>query len=333
MRGFWIVLAVVGSFLLGWFAHGWTVEEPVERSPGYREAIDARRARETLPPPEPVVPERADAQPDSGPGTVVADRTGVAEADTPQAEEEAGPQGKKKDPIEDWIRSQAAMWVGFAKMQAKAKLKGLLAELGFDEETAAEIEKAILAEVERQTELAIQMMLGEAEMDIDAFAYFMGLPPDLSTELAGRLGTFLDDSEIGRVRGEVKKAYKEQLTAMADMQIGMMQIHDLTDDQRTRMREVFSNDLMQEQLGMFAEVTRERGTLTRLMSDPKGLTELMRNNLAPTRKRVRDILSDEQFKKYETYEETMMRQVEMGLKMMSSLTQTPSQEKPAPDGR
>ncbi len=332
MRGLWIVLAVVGSFLLGWFAHGWTVEEPVDRSPSYREAIDAPRAREALVPPEPVVPERAGARPDRGP-TAAAERTEVAEADTPEPEDEAGPDGKKKDPIEDWIRSQASMWVGFAKMQAKAKLKGLLAELGFDEETAAEIEKAILAEVERQTELAIQMMVGEAEMDIDAFAYFMGLPPDLSTELAGQLGTFLDDSEVERVRGEVRKAYKEQLTGMADMQIGMMQIHDLTDDQRTRMREVFSHDLMQEQLGMFAEVTRERGTITRLMKDPKGLTDLMRNNLAPTRKRVRDILSAEQFKKYEAYEETMIRQVEMGLKMMSSLTQKPTQETPAPDGR
>ncbi|MHC4491738.1 MAG: hypothetical protein ACYTDU_08965 [Planctomycetota bacterium] len=321
MRTPWFVLIIVASFLLGWFTHGWTVEEPIERTPGYRKAVDARRAREAPVAPEPVAPRpvvEAPSAPDA------------AEAPDGAAEAEEG--AKEADPIAEMIRSQSAAWVGFATMQAKQKLKGLLAALGFDEETAKAIEEAILAEVARQTELAIQMMLGDAEMDIDAFAYFMGLPPDLSTELAGELGTFLDDDEIASVRREVKKAYKEQLTAMADMQLGMMQIHDLSDDQRTRMRELFSTDVMQDQFGMFAEVTRDRGKLTRLMNDPEGLTKVMQRNLAPTRQQVRDILNDEQFKKYEAYEQSIVKQMEMGLRMMGSLTQPPKRKTPKPDG-
>jgi hypothetical protein len=332
MRSPWIVLVIIGSFLLGWFTHGWTVEEPADRAPGNRKAIDARRAREALVPPEPVAEEQPRPRATPGPTDDAAARR-PADATREETAPGAARDGKKKDPIEEMIRSQSAMWVGFAKMQAKAKLKGLLAELGFDEATAAAIEEAILAEVTRQSELAIQMMLGETDLDADAFAYFMGLPPELSTELAGELGTFLTDAEVASVRREVKKAYKEQLTAMADMQIGMMQIHDLSDDQRTRMRELFSTDVMKEQFVMFAEVTRDRDLLTRLVREPKGLTEVMRSNLAPTRARVRDILNDEQFKKYEAYEESMVRQMEMGLKMMGSLTEPPPQEKPAPGGR
>lgn len=316
------VLFLAAGFLVGWFTHSLTVEEPDERT-GRRISLDDGYRKPAVA----VVPEPAEEPPvvvetPRAPETV--------EVATPEIEAEQGE--KEQDPIEKMIRSQSAMWVGFAKMQAKGKLKGLLAELGFDEETAAEIEEAILAEVTRQTELAIQMMLGEAEMDLDAFAYFMGLPPDLSPELAGELGTFLSDDEIESVRSEVQKAYKEQLTAMADMQIGMMQIQDLSTDQRTRMRELFSTDVMKDQMGMFAEVTRDRSKFSRLVSDPDALTEVMHKNLAPTRARVRDILNDEQFKKYEAYEQTIINQMQMGLKMMGSLAQPPKKETPKPDG-
>jgi len=310
-------LFLVAGFALGWVAHSLTVEEPSERT-GRRPTVEGGRDPATTLVPDPVEVRRAPATPE------------VAEVAAPETETQES--AKEADPIAKMIRSQSAMWVGFAKMQAKGKLKGLLAALGFDEETAAAIEAAILAEVTRQTELGIQMMLGEAEMDIDAFAYFMGLPPDLSTELAGELGTFLDDDEIASVRQEVKKAYKEQLTAMADMQIGMMQIRDLSDDQRTRMRELFSTDVWQDQFGMFAEVTRDRKKLTRLLNDPDGLTEVMQKNLAPTRERVRGILNDEQFRKYEAYEQAVVSQMQMGLKMMGSLAQTPPKETPKPDG-
>jgi hypothetical protein len=315
-------LVAVAAFLAGWFAHSLTVEEVKERN-GRRGSVEARRDGRVVP----VAPEFE--SPVVTPPAVEIPKAPEESTAAPEARETA----KKKDPLEEFFRSQSAMWVGFATMQAKGRLKGLLADLGFDEETAAAIQEAILAEVARQTERAIQMMLGTEDLDADAFAYFMGLPPDLSTELSGELGTFLDDDEIASVRAEVKKAYKEQLTAMADMQINMMRIGDLSDDQRIRMREIFSTDVMKEQMVMLAEVTRDRRLLTRLANDPKMLNKAMKENLAPTRDRVREILSDQQFEKYSNYEQSMIKQAEMGLKMMGSLTQPPPKETPEPGGR
>ena len=45
----------------------------------------------------------------------------------------------------------------------------------------------------------------------------------------------------------------------------------------------------------------------------------MRKNFEPQRLRVREILDDTQFAKYEAYEDNMIRQAQMGLKMMSAM--------------
>ncbi|MHC4452766.1 MAG: hypothetical protein ACYS0E_21940 [Planctomycetota bacterium] len=69
--------------------------------------------------------------------------------DLPQPEEEAEESAGDDDQIEEWLRSASGQWKAYAGMQAKNKVRGLLAGLGFDADTAKQIEDAIVADVAR----------------------------------------------------------------------------------------------------------------------------------------------------------------------------------------
>jgi hypothetical protein len=113
----------------------------------------------------------------------------------------------------------------------------------------------------------------------------------------------------------------------------MMQIHDLSHDQRARLREVYvGRDVMTEQFARFGEIVRDRDRMRRLLKG-EGLKEEMEKQFQGTRRRVRDILDDVQFAKYETYEQGLMRQAEMGLKMMSAFLERPREGTKAPASR
>ncbi|MHC4973228.1 MAG: hypothetical protein ACYTG3_12945 [Planctomycetota bacterium] len=322
------LLAVGGiGFGVGWFTRAATYEAPVARTPRkvarneeprYLEdpaaTLDAERARRGT-------DRRMEAAGAAAPAPATA-RPEAGEEEAATAEGEDG-----SDPMTEMVKSLSSQWKGWATMQAKPKIRQLLADLGFDAETSARIEAAMLADVDNQVDLAILMMLGEAEMDPEAFLYFMGLPPDLNPDVERELGTFLGDDEIASVRSEVKKAYDKQLTDFADMQIGMMQLTDMTADQKTRLREVFrGKNLMQEQFAQFAEVTRDRNLFEKLVSGEIDLAAQMKKSYAPQRQRVSQILTPEQMKGYDKYEESMIRQAEMGMKMMGAMLK----QKPKP---
>jgi len=201
-----------------------------------------------------------------------ADAKMAAEASpTPaEADESAGTDapGEEEDQIEVWLRSASSQWKAYAAMQAKSKVRGLLAGLGFDAETAMQIEDAIVGDVERQVDRAIAMMLGEEDMDASAFTAMLGIPPDLTDALEKELGAYLDDDEINSVRERVQTAHKKQMTDMADMQVATMGIRDLSDDQKNRMREIFiGQDMMTKQMTQFSELTRNRKKMMNVLQD------------------------------------------------------------------
>jgi len=253
---------------------------------------------------------------------------GTDAAPEPEAEAAEAAVAEEGDQIEEWLRSASSQWKAFAGMQAKNKVRGLLAGLGFDPETAKQIEAAIVADVERQVDRAIGMMLGEEPLEQSAFTSMLGIPPDLSTELERELGGYLNDAEIGTVRERVKGAHQKQMNDMADVQIATMRIDNLTEDQKTRMREVFvGKDMMSQQMSQFADVTRNRKKFVELLQDEEALASIVQKNMEPQRRRVRDILDDEQFKKYEAYEKNVVQQARMGMKMMSAMMKKPAPTK------
>jgi hypothetical protein len=62
----------------------------------------------------------------------------------------------------------------------------------------------------------------------------------------------------------------------------------------------------------------------------EGLEEEMERQFAGTRRRVRDILTPEQYRKYEIYEQGLVKQAQMGLKMMSAFLEKPREGTPSP---
>jgi hypothetical protein len=321
---FLALLAVGGiGFGVGWFTRDATYEDPVVRTP--RKAANSEQpryladtgARARAPETEQARRE-TERRMEAAREASRASPTAQPEA---AGEEAATAEGEHEpDPLKEWVESVGPQWKAWATMQAKPKIQQLLAELGLDAETTARIEEAMLRDVEQQVERAMLMMLGEEEMDPNAFLYFMGLPPDLNPDVERELGTFLGDNEIASVRSEVKKAYDQQLTDFADMQIGMMQLTDMTADQETRMREVFrGKNHMQEQFAQFAEVTRDRSMFRKLVTGEIDLAAEMKKSFAPQRERVSQILTPEQMKGYDKYEESIIRQAEMGMKMMGAM--------------
>jgi hypothetical protein len=307
------VLVLAIGLLAGWFGHETLVKPPTPRSDPARPVALAPPAPEPVPlPPAPTLP--------------------VEEEMVPAEEEEEVPEppGTGADPLREMLQTQKASWKAMARMQAGQRAEMLLAGLPFDAEREKRIQDLLQKEAELQAERAIAMMLGDAEMDPSAFGWFMGMPAELSPEFEKELATFLNDGEIQVVRAEVKRAHEKQMTDMADMQIGMMSIHDLSDDQKTRMREVFAGkDVMTEQFTRFGEIVRDRDRMKRLMRG-EGIKEEMEKGFVATRKRVRDILNNEQYAKYELYEQGMVRQAEMGLKMMSAFLERPREGTQAP---
>ncbi len=297
------VLVLALGLLGGWFGHELLMKPPTPRADPARPVVVAPPA----PAPEPVPLPPAPSPPKE-------------EVEVPvEEEEETETFAAGMDRIREMILSQSTAWRGWAGMQARQKAEALLASLPFDAAREKKIQELLQKEAEIQAERAAMMMLGDEEMDAAAFQWFMGMPEELSPRLEAELATFLNDGELQVVRAEVKRAHEKQMTDMADMQIGMMSIHDLSDDQTTRMRKVFvGKDVMTEQFTRFGEIVRDRDRMSRLMRG-EGLKEEMEKQFAGTRKRVRDILNDEQFAKYQLYEQQLTRQAEMGLKMMSSL--------------
>jgi hypothetical protein len=305
-----IFAALVAGLLIGWFARQWTFEEPTARSTRRSDVIAGHAPERTQPPPR----EAPKATPPPRPEPTAEEEPAPEPPDASDAPEE-------DDPIGKMIRSQSAMWKGMVSMQVKPKIEAMLLEgIDLDAATEERIEKAMLEEAERQMDRVIEMMLGNEELDPDAFSYFMGLPAELSPELEKELATFLSDAEIANVRAEVKRGYEKQMTDLADVQIKMMAVPNLRDDQRERLRDIFrGKNFMKEQFQGFAELTRDRKKLMAAIDGDIDIGKHMEKNFEPMRRRVRDILDDTQFGQYEAYEKQMIAQAQMGFKMMSSL--------------
>jgi len=316
------VLVLVVGLAVGWFGHA-----SLENGPSPDRAPTPPKAY------VPQIPPLAPAEQVSLPTAP----TLPEKEEMVHAEEEGAPSpaesGPEMDRIAEMVRTQMPQWKAFARMQAGQKADLLLASLPFDAETEKKIKELLQKEAELQAERAAAMMLGDEEMDPAAFQWFMGIGPELTPGLEAELATFLSDGQIQTVRADVKKQHEKQMNDMADMQIGMMQIRDLSDDQRTRMREVFvGRDMMTEQFTRFGDIVRDRDRFRRLMQG-EGLKEEMEKGFAPVRQRVRDILTPDQFSKYQAYEQQAIRQAQFGLKMMSSLLGTPREGTKAPASR
>lgn len=300
---------------IGWFGRELTLDKNTKRTPRTSE-----RDRGTVPDREPRGAARK---------TEPAPAAKPAKA-APEAEAEPAKKAAEADPVEEMVRTMAKQWKGMSSMFAKQRIEPLLREAGFDAETAKKIEELIAKEAGAQTEKAIRMMLGYDEIEGDAFYWFLGVGPELSGDIEGELATFLNDEEIAVVRAQVSQSHKKQLNDMADMTLGMMGIRNLSDDQRTRIKEhLVGKDLMQEQFVRIAQLTRDREKLRAAIADPKKASAEFTKSFEPTRRRMKDVLTPAQFQQYESFEKQMAQMSQMQFKMMEGLLKPSATQKPA----
>jgi len=219
------------------------------------------------------------------------------------------------------IETQGPGWKAMAIMQVKPKVRALTAALGFDAATQQRIEEELMADVDAQVDRALRMMLDKEDLDLDVLEYLLGVPPELNAEVENKLASFLSDEEMAVVREQVAITHKTQLRDMADAQIKMMDISDLSDGQRAEMRDIFEGrNFMRDQLSRFAKVTRNPGMLKKMLAGGDQLKRIMTKQFEPTRKSVRVILGDDQFKRYEAYEKKMIQQAEFGMNMLRAMS-------------
>ena len=243
--------------------------------------------------------------------------TTPAEKTAPEEEESAD---TAANALARFIKTQGPAMKAMAAMQAKPKVRALAAALGFDQATQERIEEELMAEVDAQIERALQMLLGQEDLDPSTLEYLLGMPPELSPEVEKKLAAFLSDEEVAIVREQIAVNHKAQARDMADAQIKMMDISDLSDGQRAEMRDIFEGrNFMKDRLSRFAKVTRNPKMLEKMLAGGQELTRIMKQQFEPTRVRVREVLRDDQFTRYEAYEARMIQQAEGSLSMLRAM--------------
>ena len=88
-------------------------------------------------------------------------------------------------------------------------------------------------------------------------------------------------------------------------------------------------DVMKEMFVGFAELTRNPEKLLHALEDDKALASQFSTMMAPTRNRLRDILTPQQFTQYEAYEKMQVQGFKMQMQMMKGLITPSAKDTPA----
>jgi len=234
-----------------------------------------------------------------------------------EAGAETGEIDPKNNPVAKMFETMRPMFEMQVSQMAKGRATGIAGSMKLEVDEAKQLADALGAEAARQLDEAWEMIFGDAEIDPDVLGVFQGMmSPEPSEELERSLTAFMSDAEIADFRDEYKAEHKKQQESMVEMAIDMMNIPDLSDGQRDRLRQVYgSTDPMRDLNTHFARVMREPERVTRLLSDPDQFAEEMLKGGAKQQEQLRAILTPAQLKAAEKSQknivEIMRRQMEM----------------------
>jgi hypothetical protein len=302
-----IALLILG-FAAGFLARDLTLEKPRSRTPAPVSAASPQ-------PPAPAFPAEVSVAP-------APEATSPAPPPTPASPPADAPE--PEDPLRELTQAQIPAMRAFASGQAKHRAELLAARLRLDPARAARLAQVFADEAARQVDLAFGMFFGDVELDPDLLLALWGGPGALTPELERELAAFLGTDEIVATREFVKREQERQREQAIDMQVAMLGIPDLTDDQRTRVREVFGDmGAYAADMTRFAKVMREPGSFERVFTEA-GMREIMEEGFRVRREKMRGILNAAQMERYARYEDLLVKQALMGAQMFKSL------RKPAP---
>ncbi|MCZ6574671.1 MAG: hypothetical protein O7C98_16080, partial [Planctomycetota bacterium] len=223
----------------------------------------------------------------------------------------------KNNPVAKMFETMRPMFEMQVSQMAKGRATGIAGSMKLEVDEAKQLADALGAEAARQLDEAWEMIFGDAEIDPDVLGVFQGMmSPEPSEELERSLTAFMSDAEIADFRDEYKAEHKKQQESMVEMAIDMMNIPDLSDGQRDRLRQVYGGtDPMRDLNTHFARLMREPERVTRLLSDPDQFAEEMLKGGAKQQEQLRAILTPAQLKAAEKSQknivENMRRQMEM----------------------
>ncbi len=232
-------------------------------------------------------------------------------------------EGGKVDPKDNPMAKMFEAWRPMLEVQvsqmAKGRATSIAGSMELETGEAKQLADALGAEATRQLDEAWEMIFGDAEIDPDVLGVFQGLmSPEPSEELERSLTSFMTDAEIADFRDEYKQEHKKQQERMVEMTISMMNIPDLSDAQRDKLRGVYGGtDPMRDWNTHFAKMMREPERITQLLSDKDRFAEELLKAGAPQQEQLRSILTPEQLKAAEQSQKNMVEMMRRQMEMFS----------------
>jgi len=244
----------------------------------------------------------------------------AAEAELPEnseqteAELDAEAEAMMKQ-FRDAMKSQLPAWKASFSVNARATGRQIAKALGLEGEAAERFAAAFEKEGSRAAEEVMELFAGDfsgdpAEMEkaMDGFSWFMGSAGIMSDALAADISELVGDEGVGQAREEMRKRNKEHIDRQVDMQVRMMNLPDLSDRQKTELKEVFGGGgMMKEQSKVWGEIMKNPRKLMDADTDEKW-AKVMEPSMKANRDRMRTILDDKQFDAYRKYETQMIQQ-------------------------
>ena len=236
---------------------------------------------------------------------------------------EAGAETGEIDPKDNPMAKMFEAWRPMLKIQvsqmAKGRATGIAGSMKLEVDEAKQLADALGAEATRELDLAWEMIFGDAEIDPDVLGVFQGMmSPEPSEELERSLTAFMSDAEIADFRDEYRAEHKKQQESMVEMTIDMMNIPDLSDGQRDRLRTVYGGtDPMRDWNTHFAEMMREPERVASLVSDADKFAEEMLKGGEKQQEQLRAILTPAQLKAAEKSQKSMVEMMRRQMEMFS----------------
>jgi len=317
-----LVLVSLGAgFAAGWFGRA---PEP-ERARTDREAADPAAERRAVIASLTAEEKRAIVERDF-PHLVRLEREEKEEAAAErQAEREAEERATEAEAqllarLRQTMRSQLPQWKTMFGVNAKRAGKSMANKLELSDPLVEKVAAAFDKEGARAAGIAMDLMLAEYEGDpeeaFDAFMWFMGTAGTMSDELTTELAGFLSERDIGAIREEMRVRHEDQLDQQAEMQLRMMGLPDLSEQQTTELKEMFSDGgMMKEQGKVWAEIMRNPRAILEAKSEADWMS-VLEPSMRANRERIRPILDDKQFEAYRRYEKQAVSQFRMWVEPM-----------------
>ncbi|MEE8106787.1 MAG: hypothetical protein V3T86_14740 [Planctomycetota bacterium] len=313
-----ILLLAVGLGA-GWFLRDATVEE---HDPARVERSDTQVAKLQTPETDgaPAISGGKDVGAEEPRSDLVGGGESTDEHAAPAAEAEETEE--EENPLAQLMKGMLGN-KGFIKdimtMESKQRAAHIALALDLDPERTKLLEEAFAKDAERGLE-GFAGLFEKGEIDLSKLKDMKPEEGAVSEALEQDLAGFLNGHEIDTVKKEVKKEKERKQTQQIEMQIANIGVSDLSDDQRTQLRDYYKNknsnrkSSSDPEENAFAEMIAGKGEM-----DTDDMMKAIEKNNAKEREHMARILNPKQLQRYDIKQRQQLEQQKMGMKMFGTM--------------